>query len=300
MKQNKPVYTLTVLVLALLFMSTAVAAPTLKFTFKDVKVKGAVEVDTYSINDKGVIAGDYVDSSANQHGMILNGTKLTSFDDKNCPSSPAGSTAIAMYGINSAGVAVGWCTSSKTGSPVGLMYAKGKLTELTVPKSIETEADGINDKGEIVGTFIDSAGAQHGFLLANKKYKQLDVPGDSSTVAWSINAKGQITLYAINSAGNYDAFILTGKKYTKVSDPNSASPGTVIHAINNNGDVDGTYYDSSGVTHGFLLTGGKYYTLNDPEGADTRADGLNDKLTIVGRWGSGTYGGTGFEATTKK
>ncbi len=300
MKSNKSVFTLVLLAVAVLVMSAAAAAPALTYTYKNVTIKGALEVDTYGLNNKGEISGDYVDSAAAQHGMILNGKKLTSFDDKNC-SSTAGSTGIAMYGVNSAGTAVGFCTLTSSGEYVGVMYSKGKVTEISYPNALETQANGINDKGAIVGDFIDTAGAEHGFLLSGKKYTQIDAPSpDTSSVAWSINNKGQITVYAVDSAGGYEGFILTGKKFTKVDDPNEGSLGTVAHKINNKGDVDGTYYDTASVTHGFLLHGGKYYTLDDPAGADTRADGLNDSLVIVGRWGSGSYGGTGFEATPKK
>ena len=298
--RNKATVSLVMLGSALLSLSAAAAAPALKFTFKNVNAPKATETDTYSINSKGVIAGDWVDSAAVQHGLILDGKKATSVDDKNCEAT-AGSIGIAFYGINTAGTAVGWCTLSSTGEPTALLYSKGKVTEFGVPKASETEADGINDKGQIVGTFIDSTGAQHGFLLSNKKYTTIDAPkGDNTTVAWDINNAGQITVYALNSAGTYDAFVLTGKKFKTISVPGSASPGTIVHAINNKGDVDGTYYDSATAAHGFLLHGGKYYTLTDPAGANTRADGMNDTLTIVGRWGSGTYGGTGFEATTKQ
>jgi probable HAF family extracellular repeat protein len=292
----------SILGVLLIFTFVAVgiaAAPSLTFTFSDVKAnKTAIETDTYGVNASGAIAGDYVDSKTVQHAMILKGAKLTTIDDKNCSSSP-GSTGIALYGINSAGSAVGWCTSTKTGLPIGLLYTKGKLSEFSVPKATETEATGINDKGDIVGTFFDANGAQHGFLLHAKKYTQLDAPKDTATIAWGITNKGQITLYATSSAGTFDSFLLTGKKYKNINNPNAKGGlGTIVHAPNNKGDIDGTYYDSTGAEKGWLLHGGKYYDVVDPGGI-TRADGLNDKLEIVGRYGSGTYGGTGFKATTK-
>jgi probable HAF family extracellular repeat protein len=286
--------------IVLTFVAVGIAAaPPLTFTYSDVHAnKSAIETDTYAVNASGVIAGDYVDSAAVQHAMILKGTKLTSVDDKNCPGSP-GAAAIAFYGINSSGEAVGWCTLSSTGLPIGLVYSKGKLKEFSVPKATETEATGVNDKGDIVGTFFDSNGAQHGFLLHANKYKTLNAPKDTSTVAWGINNKGQITVYAINSAGDYDGFLLTGTKYKNINNPNAKGGlGTITHTPNNNGDVDGTYYDSTGAEKGWLLHKGKYYDVVDPGGI-SRADGLNDKDEIVGRYGSGTYGGTGFKATTK-
>jgi len=74
-------------------------APQLTITCFNVKapVAGVLETDSYAVNNKGVITGDYVDSSAVQHGMILAGKTLTSFDG------PPGSSLIAAYGINSVG-----------------------------------------------------------------------------------------------------------------------------------------------------------------------------------------------------
>jgi len=302
MKNSKYILGLFVLVLVYASVGTA-AAPMVTFTFKDIKANAkAQETDTYAINASGAIAGDYVDSAGVQHGMILKGKKLTSFDDKNCPSTP-GATAIQMYGINSAGVAVGWCTLASTGYPVGLKYSKGKLAEFSVPKALVTEANGINDKGNIVGAFIDSNGVQHGFLMVGKKVTQLDPPGVTSLAqGWGINNKGVITAFGANSSGTYVSFTTAnkGKTYKAFHAPGEGSSGTAIHNINNNGDIVATVFDTAGNRHGVLFHKGKYYTYDDPNGVgSTRGDGLNDTLHMVGRYGSGTYGGIGFEATTK-
>jgi len=272
------------------------AAPPLTFTFSDVHAsKTALETDTYAVNNAGVIAGDYVDSSSVQHGMILAGTKLTTVDDKSCSAN-----SLAFYGINSASTVVGWCVYSKTGEDTGVMYSKGKFTTIIFPKGIGTEATGINDKGEVVGLYFDSAGAQHGFSKIGSKYTSIDVKGETTAAAWSVNNAGQITVYAVNSSGDFDAFLMTGKKFKNVNDPNAKGTlCTVVHTPNNKGDIDGTYYDTAGTEKGWLLHAGKYYDVVDPGGV-SRADGLNDKLEIVGRYGSGTYGGTGFKATTKQ
>jgi len=290
---------LFVLVLAYASVGTA-AAPPLTFTFSDVLVPGAMEVDSYAVNNAGVIAGDYIDSNGVQHGMILTGKKLTTVDDKDCAS------AISFYANNNKGEAVGWCIAQATHLPIGI---EDKIPWVPCchmfeyPKATATEATGINDRGDITGLYLDSAGFQHGFvyLKASNKYTSIDVPGDTSADAYGINNAGVMTVYAVNSAGGYDSFFYNGKKFTKIADPNAGPIGTVAHTPNNNkGEVDGSYYDSAGDVHGFLLKGGKYYTLDDPTGCkcDTRADGLNDKLEIVGRY-STTLGGAsiGFKAT---
>ncbi len=286
--------------LILTFVAVGIAAaPPLTFKYSDVHAnKTAMETDSYAVNDAGVIAGDYIDSKSILHGMLLAGTKLTTVDNKACSAS-----TFAFYGINSAGTAVGWCANAKTGEDTGYVYSKGTFTAVKFPKGIGTEATGINDKGEIVGLYFDSAGVQHGFSKKGTKYTSIDVKGDTSTTAWGINNAGDITVYAVNSAGTaYDAFLYNGKTFKKISDPKAAGLGTVVHTPNNKGDIDGTYYanSSSTETHGFLFHGGKYYDADDPKGPTlSRADGLNDKLEIVGRYSSSTGAILGFKAVPK-
>lgn len=292
--------------LVLTFVAVGIAsAPPLTFTFSDVHAnKTATETDSYAVNNAGTIAGDYVDSAGVQHAMILAGTKLTTVNNKSCQSTGGVTGSISFFGINSAGVAVGWCISTKTGLDEGFVYAKGKFTAVNFPKSNGTEATGINDKGDIVGLYLDSANAQHGFVKKGTKYTSIDVKGDTSANAYGINNAGDITVYAINSAGTaYDSFLYNGKTFKKISDPKAAGLGTVVHAPNNKGDIDGTYYANSGSTetHGFLFHGGKYYDVDDPKGPTlSRADGLNDKLEIVGRYTPSTGGNVGFKAITKQ
>jgi hypothetical protein len=289
------------ILLVLTFVAVGIAAaPPLTFTFSDVKAnKTAIETDTYGVNASGAIAGDYVDSASVQHGMVLAGKKLTTFDYNKCQAI-AGAGGIAGFGINSAGVVAGWCTST-SGADIGFTWAKGKFTAVNFPKGTGTQPSGINDKGDVVGLYFDVNGAQHGFVKIGSKYTSIDVKGDTSAVAWGITNKGQITVYATNSSGVFDSFLKTGTKFKNINNPNAgkaSGQGTIVHTPNNKGDIDGTYYDTTGTEKGWLLHAGKYYDVVDPGGV-SRADGLNDKLEIVGRYGSGTFGGTGFKATTK-
>jgi hypothetical protein len=285
--------------LLLTFVAVGIAAaPPLTFKFSDVHAnKTAIETDTYGVNNAGVIAGDYVDAKSVQHGMILAGAKLTTVDNKGC-SAISGTGGISFYGINSAGEAAGWCTSSKTGLDIGFVYSKGKFTPVNFPKSDGTQATGINDKGEVVGLYLDSAGLSHGFSKIGARYKSINVKGGTNTVAWGVNNAGQITVYTTNSAGTFDAYLVTGTKFKKIDNPGAGTTGTIVHTPANNGDIDGTYYDTTGTEKGWVLHKGKYYDVVDPGGV-SRADGLNDKSELVGRYGSGTFGGTGFKATYK-
>jgi len=271
----------------------------LTLQYSDARVPGATEVDTYGINDAGAIVGDYVDSSGIQHGMILQGTHVTTVDRPAC-SNVAGANSIAFYGINSSNVAVGWCTDNNTGENDAFEYSNGRFFAIAPPGSVSTQANGISDKGAVAGSYIDGNGATHGFVLQGSRYTTIDIPGATATAAWGINVYGDVTVYTGVTAAPFTSYILSGQKRTRIGDPNAGSNGTVIHTINNRGDVVGTYYDASGNVHGFLYHQGTYYDVNDPNGAqDSRGDGLNDAFGIVGRY-SVTLGGAslGFQART--
>jgi hypothetical protein len=278
------------------------AAPPLTFTFSDVHAnRTAMETDSFAVNNTGMIAGDFVDAKNVQHGMILAGKKLTSVNRANCVTSGGfNAGAIAFYGINSAGAAAGWCTSTKTGLFEGFVYANKKFTAIKFPKATKTQAIGINDKGDVVGLYVDSSGLQHGFVKKGAKYTSIDVTGDTSAEAWGINNQGQIAVFALNSANGYDSFLYNGKSFKKISDPNAGATGTIARIVNNKGDVAGAYFDSSGHEVGFLRHRGTYYDLKDPKANDnTRPDGLNDTLEIVGRYTPSSGANVGFKAIRK-
>jgi probable HAF family extracellular repeat protein len=72
----------------------------------------------------------------------------------------------------------------------GQAEAEFTYTTLDVPGSAVTQANGINDAGQIVG-YYDAGGTSHGFLLSGGVYTILDVPGAALTNAFGINASGR-------------------------------------------------------------------------------------------------------------
>jgi len=305
-------YVLGLLAVAMVCMSAAVKAQAPKpqapsFTFYDVSISGVstLEVDSYGINNKSVITGDYILSDGTWHGMVctinMKGvcSKVTNIDDTS-----SGATKTQGYGINTAGDVVGYYLNS-AGEDQGFLYSKGTFTDIG-PSGDISIANAINDKGLIVGAYDDpETGVQSGFLYDGKSYTTLEPSACvSTTQAWGINNKDEITLYCVNSGGTYDGYVTKnkGKTYTKIDD-SSETEGTILHKIDSSGDICGTGINSSGTEDGILYLGGKWYSFDDPNGTDTRADGINDKLLIVGRYGagpSGGNGGTGFFAITKK
>jgi len=286
------------ILLVLTFVAVSIAAaPPLTFKFTSPKAKpSALETDTYAVNNAQQIAGDYIDKNGVQHGMILHGKALTTFDSKKC----AGG-GIAAYGINKKGAVAGWC-SDANGVNIGFTWAAGKLTNVNFPKGTGTQVTGINDAGSVAGLYFDSAGLQHGFYKIGKRYTQIkDVKNATTTAAWGINNQNLITIEAVDAtSGLFDAYIYNPKtkKLKKVNVPKSTN--SIIHTMNNKGDITYTYDTSDGVRHGGLFHAGAFYAVDFPAATSTRNDGINDTLVMVGRYSPSDGSNHGFKAVTKQ
>jgi probable HAF family extracellular repeat protein len=167
-----------------------------------------------------------------------------------------------------------------------------------------TYAQGINDMGEVVGYYYDSAGNAHGFLDMGGIYTTLDFSSgtNNQTFPEGINDKGQIVGW-YNDRSSDHGFLYSGGTYTALDDP-LATVNTVARGINDKGQVVGYYQDgvSGGglVNHGFIYSRGIYTTLDDPLAVSpsfsngTVALGINDKGQIVGYYFDSSSHENGF------
>jgi len=156
-----------------------------------------------------------------------------------------------------------------------------------------TQAWGVNDTDQIVGSYQDASGAYHGFLESGGIYTVLNHPlGNGGTFAQGINDAGQIVgSYTNNTTGGH-GFLLSAGTFTTLDDP-SATFGTFANSINASGQIVGSYADASNHAHGFLLSGGTYFTLDDPTATlGTFASSINAIGQIVGYYqnASGYHG----------
>jgi hypothetical protein len=111
------------------------------------KVEGATSTNPRQINNLGVVAGGYIATDGVQHGFVLDGKKLTTFD---APNSVGVTTA---EGINDAGKVSGLYTDASANRHA-FVYDYPTGTYKTVDPgngSTAQEAWGINSKGMIVG-----------------------------------------------------------------------------------------------------------------------------------------------------
>jgi len=145
-------------------------------------------------------------------------------------------------------------------------------------------AAGVNDLGQIVGTYVDGSGVGHGYEKSGGTFIKLNVPfaGATGTFPQGINNSGEVVGCWADSAGNSHGFTLIGTTYASFDYPGGTQ--TCAFDINNAGDIVGDYYDASGVGDSFLLSGGTYSSFAVPGAVETDASGINDAGDIVGTY----------------
>lgn len=155
---------------------------------------------------------------------------------------------------------------------------------IDVPGANFTRAHGINNSGQIVGQYQDTASfATHGYLLSGGNLSTIDFPGVVNTSAQGISDLGQITGYIIG--GGAHGFLLSGGRFSTFDAPNFVL--TEAYGINDSGQIVGFYVDNSAqrLDHGFLLSGGVFSTIDGPgTSINTTASGINNSGQIVGTY----------------
>jgi hypothetical protein len=139
---------------------------------------------------------------------------------------------------------------SGTGSGYhGFLYTGGTYTIVDDPLGVHsTLAFGINNAGQIVGSYTDSRG-DHGFLNVGGTYTTIDVPGAADTYPQAINSVGQIVGYYRDSSG-FHGFLLTITPDTPAAPTDSAVVNGYVNAAHDtaNQALTGTADNGSTVT----------------------------------------------------
>jgi probable HAF family extracellular repeat protein len=154
------------------------------------------------------------------------------------------------------------------------------------PGSSDALPNGINNQGQIVGSYNDAI-TTHGFLYSAGAYTTVDDPVSSGefTVANGINGSGQIVGYYLDGNGDKHGFLDSSGTYTTLDYPSARQ--TFAQSINRAGQIVGS---SSNDGHAFLYSGGTYTTLDSALNGGTPF-GINDSGQIVGTYSTFENGG---------
>ncbi len=203
-------------------------------------------------------------------------------------------------------------------------------TIVDFPGSDGTRVYGINDAGDVVGTYEIRDPAvvvhSHGFLLANGHFTTIDFPGGVGTEAYGINTAGQIVgVYWDNrgAALGRHGFLLSGGRFTRIDGPHAVV--TRALGINDGGQIVGVYTvrgpsaipgaESGGLLsrllghpypysteygHGFVYANGRFTHVDFPgaaHGEQTMTSAIDAAGQVVGTYLDRNYRTHGFMLT---
>jgi probable HAF family extracellular repeat protein len=259
----------------------------------------------FGINDfdqaVGIYLNDFLLPGPRVEGFFYSNGVFTTL---NLPSDPHVSTLLAEtrpLGINNAGQIVGTYYVGFGSDFVehGFLYQNGVYITLDDPLAHNvvgardsTRAQGINNLGQIVGTYDDNGGNTHSFLLSDGVWTTLDIPGTTQgTYAQGINDLGQVVGYYVDSNDQTHGFLYSNGSYTILDRPGGLS--TQAFGINNAGQIVGHSF----IGGSFLYSNGSYTSIDDIprlqgvlpgnfDGSISFVRGINNTGQISGYYGN--------------
>ena len=200
-----------------------------------------------------------------------------------------GSTSTTARGINNLGEIVGFYDASgNTGCGFGVNCAihgfkliNGKFTRVDIPGALQTEIYGVNDGGDLVGSYFTSDNTVHGFLLMHTgQLRHIDRPGTHFTLANGVN--NSLTVVGDSNDANA-GFIWKNGVFTtlNITVPGNGESQTLL-GISNNGFISGTLFRADNF-HGFQKTGSDLDIFSNFNDNDIRVMGVNARDDLVGQ-----------------
>src|SRR5512132_3239216 len=154
----------------------------------------------------------------------------------------------------------------------------------------------INERGDVVGSFLDSNGVTRAFVRLSNGNFSAPIVEPNDTVGFTegrgINNSRTVCGDYLSSDGNSHGFFLSGGTFTEYDVPGAVS--TSVLGINDPADFTGAFSDGSGIFQAFVSVGGTITSFSVPGALLTLAYEINNsKQLVVGYYidGSGIVHG---------
>jgi probable HAF family extracellular repeat protein len=246
-------------------------------------VPGAPVTAHIGINNRGQIVGGYpVDGSTLLRGFVRD--RRGDYDGFDAAAG-APDRVTTPWDVNDRGAIAGTYAVGSAADPDSAQFhgfvrsPGGAIRTVDVPGASITGANGINNRGAVVGTYVDADGRSHGFLLERGALTPIDppraaadaYPGTAQVQATDINDHGQIVGVYPDAKGRFHGFLYSNGRFTQLDPPRAAGNqngfgATAAFGINNRGQVVGQYVDTKGVLHGYLWERKRGFETIDPPG----------------------------------
>ncbi len=219
-------------------------------SYKTIDHSDSIENGFLGINNDDHIAGYYIGTDQRYHGFVLTDSVY------DCVSFPGALDTVA-WDVNDFANVVGEFDFSDQNTVIAIVDRHGSYTSFEDPVASPgaSQADALNDRGQIVGVYVDVDGNAHGFLREDGEFFPVEFPAiTSGGEAEGINNHGQIAGRYFGGPGGSLAFIQSGSKFTTMVFPGAAI--CAARKMNNQAVVVGIYRTENGTSplHGFVAT----------------------------------------------
>jgi hypothetical protein len=272
----------------------------------------------YSINDLGVIAGQFEDPNDVFHAFVrYPDGSFTTFDAPGAGSTIGQGLGTLATSINSAGIVAGYYLDENSVIHGFVRHRDGAITSFDAPgagtgpyQGTEVATNGLNPEGAMVGWYYDTNDASHGFVRApDGSITTVDVPGGGTgvqqgTLVGGINPAGATTGYTLNPGYVLQGFLRAPDGTLTMFDvPGGGTgpvQGTAAFKLNAARMITGPYIDASNVLHGYVRAPyGGFTKFDAPDagtgpGQGTRPEGINQAGAITGYYIDGGNLNHGF------
>jgi hypothetical protein len=178
------------------------------------------------VNDSDVAVGFYTDAKGNNHGYAYSITRHWFHTVR-----MGGTTSLTATGINNEGDIAGFFTNLAGVVKAFLLYPDGRVTTLAFPGAASTQAFGVNDAREVVGTYTTGSGngaKTFGFTWSPfAGFRSVSDPlGLGTTTINGVNDAGDLVGFYTDAAGNTDGLLWAASRHTAPAARGLARPVT--------------------------------------------------------------------------
>src|SRR2546425_2504132 len=166
---------------------------------------GSTRTTIVHMNDRGQAVGIGripSEGATTPHGFIWQDGVI---NDVSFP----GAFGTGLDGINELGDVCGFTTDEAGGLTHAMMRVNGVFSHIEPPRSIDSLALSINDRGQVAGWYDDAQGNTHGFIYYQGVFTTIDRPGSLASEVTSIDNDNVIVGDYIGADGVDHGFIGT-------------------------------------------------------------------------------------------
>jgi hypothetical protein len=161
------------------------------------------------VNNRGIAVGFFANSAGLNRGYEYN-IRTHRYSRVEIPRVRGLGPSLTAAAINNHGDVAGFYNKTSTQVDAFLKMRSGRFITLAYRGASMTQAFGVNDSDEVVGTYTTGSGnaaVTHGFTWKDGKYASVNISGASSTAINGVNDEGDLVGFYTDAKGNTDGLL---------------------------------------------------------------------------------------------